>query len=182
MPRLARLRFVNVGHARSRMRDLTLDLRDAEGHPTDSTLWLRNGGGKSSILNLFFALVRPGRHEFLGGKADARQRRIEDYVLPEDRAVIVAEWELDPEGTLLSSGPLTRFLTGVFYEYRSGAASPEESRLKRLFFCAQVSPDEPALTLEGLPLFLPGEGGATRRATASSCGSRAAVRASWIPC
>lgn len=165
MPRLARLRFVNVGHPRSRMRDLTLDFRDPEGHPTDSTLWLRNGGGKSSILNLFFGLVRPGRHEFLGGKADARQRRLENYVLASDRAVIVAEWELDPEGNLLAHGPAVRFLTGVFYEYGSGATSREESRLKHLFFCTQVCPAEPALTLEGLPLFLPPDGGEPRRST-----------------
>ena len=127
MPELARLRYASVGHPNARMDDLTLDFLDAQGKPTDSTIWLRNGGGKSSILNLFFAIMRTGRREFLGGKADSKQRRLEDYILPNDRGVVVAEWELDvASDTLEFAREPGSFLTGVFYERRA-ATEPSPS-------------------------------------------------------
>src|ERR1051326_8177238 len=113
MPRLSRLRLVGIGHPSARFDDLLLDLRDAAGRATDTTLWLRNGGGKSSLLNLFFALLRPDRREFLGNRAEAKQRRLEDYVLSRDRGVVVAEWELDTGNGV----PDPTYLTGVFYEW-----------------------------------------------------------------
>jgi|GEM_PF-1096001 len=169
MPRLARLRYVSIGHPNARLEDLTLDLRDGEGRATDSTLWLRNGGGKSSILNLFFALLRPDRREFLGGRAEAKRRKIEDYVLPEDRAVLVAEWELDPPAGTLDLAPDTsgpeRYLSGVFYEWRQVGGGPS---LRRLFFAAPADDAEPRLTIDGLPLTLHGDDGELRRRTMSS--------------
>ena len=155
MPRLTRLRFVSVGHPDARLDDFTIDLRDADGRATDSTLWLRNGGGKSSILTLFFALLRPDRREFLGAKAEARKRRLDDYILRDDRSVVACEWELDHGDRLDFSGETQRYITGVFYEWRTGPA--EEDRLRRLFFAARPSPDDPRLTLEGIPLFIAGQ-------------------------
>ena len=152
MPHLSRVRFVSVGHPQARMEDLLLDLRGADGAPTDSTVWLRNGGGKSSILNLLFAIVRPSRREFLGGKADSRQRKLDDYVLPGDRAVTVAEWHLADGG---------RAVTGVFYEHRSSGA--ETGALRRLFFAARVDPEHPETSLEGLPIDVETAGGRARR-------------------
>ena len=139
MPRLTRLRFVNIGHENARMDDLTLNFCDEAGSPIDSTLWLRNGGGKSSILNLFFSLLFPNRRQFLGAKADRGERSLEDYVLVGDEAVVVAEWQLDaPPGE-----PVRWYLTGGFYEWR-------QSTLERLFFASYVH--EPHLTLGKLPL------------------------------
>jgi hypothetical protein len=167
MPRLLRLRLVSVGHPQARMEDLTLDFRDPNGGATDSTLWLRNGGGKSSILNLFFAIVRPHRGEFLGGKAEAKQRSLDDYVFPGDRSVTVAEWALDAGGE--SPAPLDqRFLTGVFYERREGSGD-----LRRLFFATRVSDEVPDSTLPGLPLFSRGPEGPTRR-------TLTAFREAWL--
>ena len=55
MARLMRLHFASIGHRDARLSPLTLDLRDEnQGTGADTVLWLRNGGGKSSILNLFF--------------------------------------------------------------------------------------------------------------------------------
>ena len=68
MPQLLKLRFVSLGHPQARMNDLLLTFQGPDGRATDSTLWLRNGGGKSSILNLLFAILRPHQGEFLGGK------------------------------------------------------------------------------------------------------------------
>jgi len=143
------------------MEDLVLDFRGPDGSATDSTLWLRNGGGKSSILNLLFAIVRPHRAEFLGGKAEAKQRSLNDYVLPGDRAVAAAEWSLDPAEDSLGLDS-ERFVTGVFYERRDGSAD-----LRRLFFSCRASPEHPESTIEGLPLFAATDGTRTRRTLAS---------------
>lgn len=139
MPQLTRLRFVNVGHDNARMDDLTVPLCDAEGRALDSTLWLRNGGGKSSLLNLVFSLLNPNRRAFLGAKADQGQRRLEDYVLDTDRAVVLAEWLLDD----VKDETPRWYLTGGFYEWR-------QNNLERLFFAAYVQ--RPQLILETVPL------------------------------
>lgn len=158
MPRLARLRYVSIGHPDARMDDLVLDFRGQEGTASDAVVWLRNGGGKSSLLNLFFSVVRPNQRDFLGGKAEGRRRLI-DYVQRDDRAVVVAEWELDGSGGLFDETDRPpRYLTGVFYERRPGGGSGSGD-LSRFYFAAYVSPTEPMLTLEGLPLFTPGRDG-----------------------
>lgn len=149
MPRLSRLRLVCVGHPNARFDDVTLDFQDHQRRPVDSTLWLRNGGGKSSLLNLFFAVVRPDKREFLGGKAEAKKRKLEDYIQNEDRAVVVCEWEADAERDSLGlDGVAERLLTGVFYERRAGTTD-----LRRLFFGCRVAADQAELTLEGLPIY-----------------------------
>jgi hypothetical protein len=157
MPQLLKLRFVSLGHPQARMDDLLLSFQGADGGATDSTLWLRNGGGKSSILNLFFAIVRPHKGEFLGGKAEARQRSLNDYILPGDRAVAVGEWQLDPSADSLGFDA-ERFVTGVFYERRDGSGD-----LRRLFFSCRVAPEHPESTIEKLPVYTDSNGGRTRR-------------------
>ncbi len=157
MPQLLRLRFVSLGHPQARMEDLVLDFQGTAGQPTDSTLWLRNGGGKSSILNLFFAIVRPHKGEFLGGKAEAKQRSLSDYILAGDRAVAAAEWQLDPAADSLGLES-ERFVTGVFYERRDGSGD-----LRRLFFSCRSSSEHAESTLAGLPLYTSTNGVRTRR-------------------
>lgn len=157
MPQLLKLRFVSLGHPQARMDDLLLNFQGPDGRATDSTLWLRNGGGKSSILNLFFAILRPHKREFLGGKADAKQRSLNDYILPNDRAVAVAEWQLDPATNSLGFEP-ERFITGVFYERRDGQNDP-----RHLFFSCRVAAEHSESTIELLPLFIENNGTRSRR-------------------
>lgn len=157
MPQLLRLRFVSLGHPQARMEDLVLDFQGPDGQPSDSTLWLRNGGGKSSILNLFFTIVRPHRGEFLGGKAEAKQRSLTDYILVGDRAVAAAEWQLDPAADSLGVES-ERFVTGVFNERSDGSRD-----LRRLFFSCRVSDDNPESTLDNLPLYASSNGARARR-------------------
>lgn len=161
MPQLLKLRFVSLGHPQARMEDLLLSFHGPDGRATDSTLWLRNGGGKSSILNLFFAIVRPHKGEFLGGKAEAKQRSLNDYVVSSDRAVAAAEWQLDPAADSLGLES-ERFLTGVFYERREGSGD-----LRRLFFSCRVAPEHPETTLEHLPLYTASNGARSRRTLAA---------------
>src|SRR5437899_2250365 len=133
MPRLARLRFASVGHPKARFHDLLLDFRNGR-NATDSTVWLRNGGGKSSLLNLFFSLVRPGHHGFFGGSAKKKEKRsLDDYVLADDRSVIAAEWELESDAR--DELPPERLLTGMMLEWRPGAAD-DDGRLRKLYFMA----------------------------------------------
>jgi hypothetical protein len=139
MPRLTRLRFVNIGHPYARMEDLTLNLCNEANHPVDSTLWLRNAGGKSSLLSLFFSLINPNRYQFLGAKVATGERSLDDYVLPEDRSVVIAEWQLDTDP---NDAPIW-YLTGGLYEWRG-------ETIERLFFAARVC--KPNLTFENLPL------------------------------
>ncbi len=149
MPKLARLRFVSIGHTNARMQDLTLNFCDQSGLPSDSTIWLRNGGGKSSILSLFFAMLRPNRRDFLGTRADGGERRLEQYILKTDRSVVVAEWVLDNPSSLgLDEADPMRFLTGVFYEYSVTKADT----LNRLFFCGRVDPNVEETNLASIPI------------------------------
>jgi hypothetical protein len=150
MPQLTRIRCCHVGHFRARMDDLILDFRDLQGFPSHSVLWLRNGGGKSTILNLVFGLLRPARRELFGSKAEQNDRNLEDYILADIPGVVIAEWQLDRDPRSNASATPDRYLTGVFYEQRSSGSSPE--RLHRLFFAARVIPEEPRFTLEGLPI------------------------------
>ncbi|WP_254508163.1 hypothetical protein [Anatilimnocola floriformis] len=161
MPKITRLRFASVGHPNARFGDLLLDFRDAEGRPVDSTLWLRNGGGKSSILNLFFAGVRPNRREFLGTSAETK-RELREYVQASDHSVIAYEWELDgPRGQLAFEDYGERFITGTFYDWKG-------TDLKRWYFACRVTPEEPRLTIEGLPLYREENGKRAARLTSTS--------------
>lgn len=149
MPKLTRLRLVCVGHPKARFDDVVLNFQDAASNPADTTLWLRNGGGKSSLLNLFFAVVRPDKRDFLGNKAEQKKRKLEDYVQENDRSVVIAEWETDGERDSLElAGTRERLLTGVFYERRTGGGE-----LRRLYFTCKVASQHSETTLEGLPIF-----------------------------
>lgn len=166
MPRLSRMRLVCVGHPQARMNDVILSFCDKAGQTTNSTIWLRNGGGKSSLVALFLSLVQPGKNRFLGKQAET-PRRVEDYVDAKDRAVVVCEWELDePQGTFALNGSRRHLLTGVFYEWKQQTAT-ERDELDHLFFAAEVHPGEPKLTLEGLPLFVAHDGRKARRKLAN---------------
>lgn len=141
---------MNVGHPRVRIDDLTVSLTDSMGRPDDTVLWLRNGGGKTSLLNLIFSVLRPDRKEFLGSKSERSARTLEEYVQPSDRAVIALEWELDGSMEPSSHGG-SRYVTGAFYEWRH-APVEDGNRLRRLFFAGRVS-DGGQLSLSDLPLF-----------------------------
>lgn len=151
MPKLRRVRLVSIGHESARFEDVVLDFTDRSGRPTNSVLWLRNGGGKTSLLSLLFASVRPSQREFLGKRADEKVRALEHYVGPRDSGVVVCEWELDAENSLF--GDLApRYLSGVFYERAVAHEGNGAAKVKPLYFATMVSPEVAALSLDGLPL------------------------------
>ena len=155
MPKLRRMRLVSIGHDSARFSDVTLNFTDRRGRPTNSVVWLRNGGGKTSLLSLFFAGVRPNKREFLGQRAEEKIRSIDDYVGARDQSVVVCEWELDAEN-LLFEDDVPRYLSGVFYQRSASHEENGKSGVDRLFFATMISPSVPELSLDGLPLIAEG--------------------------
>ena len=72
MAKLLRLHLTSVGHKDARFFPLMLDFRDRDGLPTDVVVWLMNGGGKSSLMNLFYSSFLPETRKFLGEGARRR--------------------------------------------------------------------------------------------------------------
>jgi hypothetical protein len=154
MPQLARLRFVHVGHREARADDLLLPFTDGDGAPTDSTLWLRNGGGKSSLLALFFSLLVPDTRKFLG-RSGGEVRELGDYVRAGDTGVVAAEWILDsPGGTLDLGLEAPRLVIGSVLEWPD-ARGDAPRQLERAFFSCRTLSDAPATSIDKLPLVGP---------------------------
>jgi hypothetical protein len=152
MPQLRRLRFVNLGHGKSRMEDMTLEMYGVDGLATDTAVWLENGGGKSAMLALFFSVLRPAQREFLGAKSEQKLRQLEDYIGANDHGLVVAEWQLDDRDLL---GFPRRVVTGVFME--RGQSSGDKVQVDRTWFSFAVDEARPELTLEGTPVYEAGE-------------------------
>ncbi len=152
MLQLRRVRLRSIGHPNARFAPLDLDLLGDDGRPTHTVLWLRNGGGKSSLLNLLFAVVRPNRREFLGANDDGKDRRLGDYVLDGDTAHVCIEWGRP-------GARVPALVTGMVLEWRDRTRSTDESRLRRLWYAFVPSDHrapgllqvDPTLTFEGLP-------------------------------
>jgi hypothetical protein len=115
----------SIGTPASRFANVRLDLSSADGtHPLDTVLWLRNGGGKSTLVALLVSLMRPRRAEFLSGRQGHEEARaLEDYVLSGDTSHVAIEWA-HPDGR--------RLVTGAIYEWpeRQAPADPAAARAK----------------------------------------------------
>ncbi|MEU4396760.1 hypothetical protein [Kribbella sp. NPDC023855] len=121
---LSRFRLASVGDRAARFTDLTLDLSPGlDGEPSDTILWLRNGGGKSSLLSLLFALLLPYWKDFMG---KSMKRHLEDYIGSGDTSHTVAEWVTEVNGTP------QRLITGAVYEWteRRKPVDPDRDRDK----------------------------------------------------
>ncbi|MET9378814.1 hypothetical protein ABZX98_32555 [Streptomyces sp. NPDC002992] len=119
MHRLRRLRLVNVGHAAAGFKSLVLDLTGGVSHvdgrvmpAVDVILWLRNGGGKSSLLSLIFSLFLPAKNDFIGHK---KGKSLADYVPDQKASHVIAEWE---DTSLPRGGPA--LVTGGVYQWQDG--------------------------------------------------------------
>jgi hypothetical protein len=144
MARLLRLHLSCVGHKDARFFPLTLDFRDRERAPTDCVIWLMNGGGKSSLMNLFYSTFLPESRRFLGGKEEKRERKLPDYVKGGDLALVLTEWQMPPGPNLFS----TTRIVGQALAWKGGVASvDDESRLDREFFTFRGSDLHPFDTL-----------------------------------
>jgi len=115
MYRLTRVHLDSVGSKAARFANLTLDFTDDEHNPLDTIVWLRNGGGKTSLLALIFSLLLPNQRDFLGVRDD---RSLGDYVLSGDTAHVLCEWDT-PNGLLV---------TGAVYEWPERRRPPDHDK------------------------------------------------------
>jgi hypothetical protein len=145
MYRLKRFYLDSCGVTDNRFVDLTVELTDAAGEPTDAIVWLRNGAGKTTMLSLLLALILPDRRDFLATRT--KNRNLEDLIADRDTAHVVAEW-VSPEGHVL--------LTGAVYEWDgrhrpTDYATKGKERLRRSWWCINPEPTVEGATLETLP-------------------------------
>lgn len=162
MARLLRMHFASIGHEDARLAPLTLDFRHAgdgpmHGRAADTVLWLRNGGGKSSILNLFYSVFRPAAREFLGSSAEGKARKLHDYVQAGDLAFVVTEWDVEPPDglELFGSQPSHVRIAGQVLAWKNRRRSADLHNLRRLFFSLSAQPG--GLSFDTLPIHGLGE-------------------------
>jgi hypothetical protein len=151
--KLAALRFRSVGERSARFQDLPLTFTaPAVGgsERQDSVIWLRNGGGKSSILSLLYALLLPRAADFMGRTV---KRSLTDYIDGGDTAHVVAVWEPAGASRTLLGDPEGLLVTGAVHEWADlkRPAQPEASRdrLSSLFYAFHAVPG--VLDLATLP-------------------------------
>src|SRR3954469_16300715 len=90
---IARIHIRSAGHPDARADDVTLDLRGTTGSPEHSLLWLRNAGGKTTLVRLLFALLQPDASARIGSEETGRrQGGLVEYVRADDTAHVVIEW------------------------------------------------------------------------------------------
>ncbi|MFJ3977869.1 hypothetical protein [Streptomyces sp. NPDC090021] len=135
MLRVRRIRLENIGHKDARFHGTVLDLTDPSGQVSDGILWLRNGGGKSSLLALFFSLLLPGKADFIGY---TKKKGLIDYILEGKPAHVIVEWEDDatPFG-------IPALITGAVYQWPDGhrPASDDDAwdKLQRAWYTLRPS-------------------------------------------
>jgi hypothetical protein len=142
--KLAALRFRSIGERSARFQDLTLTFTapaDDASEPQDSVIWLRNGGGKSSILSLLYAMLLPRFADFMGRSV---KRSLTDYIDGGDTAHVVAVWEPAGASRTLLGEAEGLLVTGVVHEWADlrRPAQPEASRdrLATLFYTFHAVP------------------------------------------
>ncbi|MBI2954832.1 MAG: hypothetical protein HYY30_11000 [Chloroflexi bacterium] len=149
MYNLLRIHLESIGHGDARFDPLELDFRGGPStRPPDTALWLRNGGGKTSLLALFYSLLEPDRRHFLGGR-NSQKKSIEHYVKGDDVAHVVAEWgrAIDGDGHLPGFGATAlRLVTGQVLACRTAGGKQE---LERHFYAFR--PHQGVLEIDTLP-------------------------------
>jgi hypothetical protein len=142
---IRRIYLDRVGSPAARFRDVWLDLTGRDGRPLDTILWMRNGGGKSTLIALVCALIRPDRRDFLATATTGRH--LEDCILGADTGHVVVEWT-DPAGR--------RLVTGAVYEWtdRVQPADPNagHDRLKQSWYAFTPGPEVESLPFAGADL------------------------------
>jgi len=141
---IRRIYLDRVGSPAARFRAVWLDLTGRDGAPLDTILWMRNGGGKSTLIALLCALIRPDRRDFLATATTGRH--LEDCILGADTGHVVVEWT-DPDGQ--------RLVTGAVYEWtdRAQPADPNAAheRLRQSWYTFTPSSGTEGVEIEHLP-------------------------------
>lgn len=92
MARLARVHFAGLGTDSARFNPVTLDFRDPKGHSSHAVMWLRNGGGKTTMLSFLYSTLRPHSNDWLG-RHNGRQTELLEYVKERQTGFVLLEFE-----------------------------------------------------------------------------------------
>lgn len=134
MSKLLNLWFSRVGHKEARLHGTHIKFYDPEFNdkPVDTIISLRNGGGKSSIIQLLYSVFQPRKQNFARAEGDAR--KFEDYFRQGELGFIVTEWTIDDQNNgLFGSTNKTRII-GQCVLRTSQTNESGSPILKRLFF------------------------------------------------
>ena len=118
MAKLCRIHLAGFGQDVARFNPLTIDLTNQKREPQDSVIWLRNGGGKTTLISLLYSIFVPRVSDFLGMRTQ-KNAKLEDFIRPNDIGVVATEW--------LFSGSSSRRVVGQI-------AVSTARELKRTFF------------------------------------------------
>lgn len=141
--RLRAILLDGLGYDEARFSPLRLDFTDG-AEPTDTVVWLDNGGGKTSLSSLVFTVLRPNRREFIATLREAKYR-LEHYVLARDTGHVALLWDVTPPGALVAH----QLVTGQVLEWKDRTVSPDPTRLQRTSYGFVVRPG--TLDLDHLP-------------------------------
>ncbi len=93
MAKLCRFYVSGAGNESARFNPLIIDLRDRhEWKPQNAIVWLRNGGGKTTLISLFYTVFVPKISDFLGMR-NGKGAKLNDFVRENELAVIATEWQ-----------------------------------------------------------------------------------------
>lgn len=142
MAQLEHIRLRSLGHPNARYENISLNFSNEEGRPEHTVLVLRNGGGKSSLIALYFALLVPGARQFIN-----KERKITDYVPAGTSGLLITQWRLDDASpTALFDAPANRRILGVQYEHTNAG------QFRSTYFSIKVTDNLPGATLATLPV------------------------------
>lgn len=97
MARLSRVHFAGLGTDSARFNPVTLDFRDAQGRASHAVMWLRNGGGKTTMLSFLYSTLRPHSNDWLG-RHNGRQTELLEYVKDRQTGYVLLEFEFPALG------------------------------------------------------------------------------------
>jgi hypothetical protein len=159
MYELSRVRLHSVGPKGARYQDVVLNLRgvgapvrrpgrdtlfDLEGgsprrRPSPaSVLFAENGNGKSVLIKLIFSVMLPGRRQIVGTN---NARTLENFVLADDVAHVVLEWQHTETGEQL--------VIGKTAAWRGHVVSSDANKLSEAWYSFRPSAQ---FNLDTLPL------------------------------
>lgn len=142
MPKLCKLYFSRVGHPAARLDGVTIPFVDAEGMtPVDTLIDLRNGGGKTSTVQLYFSNFITSQKEFAGQTRSGDMRSFDKYFQVGEVGFIVSEWTED-------NGRGPRRVIGQCVQKKNA----DGSDIVRVFFSFLVPVENAPLRVEELPL------------------------------
>jgi len=123
MYRISRIRMSGVGPPDARFdrpspdsRPFEVECLGPDGYPTDTVVWLENGGGKTVLLALLFHVLSPRQAPQIGNDHRGRRGDIGDFVLAGDVAHVVIEWTKDEDGS-------EKLVTGLVAERRGSSVN-----------------------------------------------------------